>query len=121
MKDKVSELMDGELEAGAARRAVDLLENDAQALETWRRYHLIGDAMRDTPLLSAGFAGRLAGKLGEEPTVFAPGRLRLEPRRWQAVPTAMAASVAAFALVGWLAFAPQAPVPGQAPIAQVQP
>src|SRR4051812_9475993 len=121
MKDKVSELMDGELEAGAARRAIDLLESDAEALETWRRYHLIGDAMRHTPLLSPGFAARPGEKLAGEPTVFAPGRPRLEPRRWQAIPTAVAASVAAFALVGWLAFAPQAPQTAPAPMAQVQP
>ena len=59
--------------------------------------------MRDTPLLSAGFAARVAERLGAEPTVLAPGRRQPRPR----IVWAAAASVSAVALVGWLAFAPQ--------------
>ncbi|MGE5640860.1 MAG: sigma-E factor negative regulatory protein [Clostridia bacterium] len=122
MKERISELMDGELEPRAARQAIDALQADAEALDTWRRYQLISDAMRDTPLLSAGFAARVAARLEREPTVVAPGRLAEEPRRsppWVPMPAAVAASLAALALVGWLAFAPQAPAP--VPLAQVQP
>jgi sigma-E factor negative regulatory protein RseA len=64
--------------------------------------------------LSAGFAQRVASRLAEEPTVVAPVRFAPQPQgaRWLAL--SAAASVAAVALVGWLAFAPQqtaAPVP----------
>jgi sigma-E factor negative regulatory protein RseA len=109
MKEKISQLMDGELEAGDARRALDALHDEPQAQETWRRYHLISDAMRDTPLLSSGFAARLQEKLDQEPTVFAPGRIRVQANARLAMPAAAAAGVAAVALVGWLAFAPQQP------------
>ena len=49
------------------------------------------------------FAEVLA-RLADEPTVLAPGRLSAERGRWLAL--SAAASVAAVALVGWLAFAP---------------
>src|SRR6185369_8147610 len=78
------------------------------------------DAMRDTPMLSAGFAARLADKLEQEPTVLAPRSMRpeREPAPWLAMPAAIAASFAALALVGWLAFAPQSER-GAAQLAQV--
>jgi sigma-E factor negative regulatory protein RseA len=106
MKDRISALMDGELDDQAAAQTLDTLARDPEALDAWRTYHLISDALRDTQVLSEGFVRRVAAKLAEEPTVLAPARLRLrsgEPRRWMA----LAAGVAAFALVGWLGFAPQ--------------
>ena len=115
MKDRISALMDGELDDHAAAQALEALARDGEALDAWRTYHLISDALRDTQVLSDGFVRRVAAKLAEEPTVLAPGRLRLrsgEPRRWVAV----AAGVAAFALVGWLGFAPQQTA--VAPVAQ---
>ncbi len=124
MKERISELMDGELEPREARQAIDALVRDTQALDTWRRYQLISDAMRDTPLLSAGFAERLAARLEREATVMAPGRLAGQPRAsqpWLPMPAAVAASLAALALVGWLAFSPQAQAPAPVPVAQVQP
>jgi sigma-E factor negative regulatory protein RseA len=113
--------MDGELDEAAAGAAIDAVQRDAPAGAAWQTYHLIRDAMTDTRLLSAGFGARMAERLAAEPTVLAPARRapstsRSEPRRW--LPVAAAAS-AAFALVGWLAFAPQpdSPVPqvAQAP------
>jgi sigma-E factor negative regulatory protein RseA len=120
MKDGISQLMDGELDERAAAGAIESLAAEGEARNTWRTYHLISDAMRDTPLLSAGFGARLAEKLSAEPTVLAPNRINAA-RPWFAMPAAAAASFAALALVGWLAFAPQAPAPVQAPVAQNQP
>jgi sigma-E factor negative regulatory protein RseA len=127
MKSRISALMDGELERQEAQAPLDALRADDAARDTWRSYHLIGDAMRDTRMLSAGFAARVAAKLDEEPTVMAPVRLpqRAERPRWQLL--SAAASVAAVALVGWLAFVPQnqpdtvAPLAKVAPPAKVQP
>jgi sigma-E factor negative regulatory protein RseA len=104
MKDRISAFMDGELDDQAAGQMLDALGRDREALETWRTYHLISDALRDSRLLSEGFTARVTEQLAKEPTVLAPNRLKAEqPRRW----VAMAASVAAVALVGWLGFAPQ--------------
>src|SRR5258705_9297464 len=112
MKDRISQLMDGELDDRAAADAIHALSGedkagDGEARDTWRMYHLISDAMRDTPVLSAGFAARVAEKLAAEPTVLSPNRLKPQPRAWFAMPAAAAAGLAGVALVGWLAFAPQ--------------
>ena len=105
MKESISQLMDGELDERATEAALGALRRDAQAIDAWRTYHLVSDAMRDTPLLSAGFAARFSERLAAEPTVLAPS-----PRpAWPRLALAAAASVAGIALVGWLAFAPQRP------------
>ena len=98
-------LMDGELDDRGAAPALDALGRDGEALLAWRTYHLIGDALRDCRLLSEGFAARVDRRLADEPTVLAPRRAPFQ-RRWRFALSA-AASVAAVALVGWLAFAPQ--------------
>ena len=138
MKARISALVDGELELHEAAGPLDALSVEGEARDTWRSYHLIGDAMRDTRMLSAGFAARVAAKLAQEPTVMAPARVAPAPQRprWQLL--SAAASLAAVALVGWVAFGPQesgpqvaqtppqnlaASEPAQvaAPAAQVQP
>jgi sigma-E factor negative regulatory protein RseA len=126
MKDRISELMDGELDERAAADAIRTLGRGGEALEAWRAYHLIGDSMRETRLLSAGFSARVAARLAAEPTVLAPQRARAESRTWFAL--SAAASFAAVALVGWLAFAPQSGVvpqqaqaPAPAAVAQAAP
>lgn len=123
MKSRISALMDGELERREAAGPLEALKAGGEARETWRTYHLISDAMRDTQLLSAGFSARVSAKLAGEPTVVAPSRFRLQPSRalWQTLPAA--ASIAAVALVGWLAFGPQEgarPAPPQPRVAQAQ-
>lgn len=118
MKDQISALMDGELEGRAADEALDLLRGDREAADTWRLYHLMSDAMRgQRRLLSPGFVERCATRLATEPAVLPPGGL---PGRtpMQRYALAAAASLAAIALVGWLALAPQ-PQP-QTPVAQAQ-
>src|SRR5258706_4349081 len=121
MKDRISQLMDGELDDRAAADAIQALSTesragDGEARDTWRMYHLISDAMRDTPLLSAGFAARVAEKLAAEPTVLSPSRLKPHPRTWVAIPAAAAAGLTGDALFGWIAVSTQhlgcpAPVP----------
>jgi sigma-E factor negative regulatory protein RseA len=119
MKDRISQLMDGELDDRAAADAIQALSGEGEMREAWRLYHLISDAMQDTPVLSAGFAARVTGKLAAEPTVVAPNRIKPQPRAWFAMPAAVAASLAGAALVGWLAFAPlQQGASSPAPVAQ---
>lgn len=105
MKSRISALMDGELERADAEAAVDALRGDGEAREAWRAYHLVGDAMRDSHLVSEGFAARVTARLADEPTVLAPRpRPLLGERRWQLL--GAAASLAAVALVASVAFAP---------------
>ena len=102
MKEKISALVDGELERNASAETLDGLKTAGEARDTWRSYHLIGDAMRDTRMLSPGFSARVAAKLAAEPTVMAPGRAP-RPQRLQLQLLSAAASLAAVALVGWFA------------------
>jgi sigma-E factor negative regulatory protein RseA len=116
MKENISQLMDGELDERASATAFDSLQRDREALEVWRTYHVISDAMRDTPRLSEDFAARFAARLAAEPTVLAPARRARPPRLvWAAV-----ASLAGVGLVAWLAFAPQ-PQPPAPQLAQAAP
>lgn len=109
-------MMDGELDDRGFAQAYDTLGRDDEALGAWRTYHLISDAMRDTPVLSPAFAARVAERIGNEPTIVAPGRMVAEPRRWFAL--SAAASIAAVGLVGWMAFGPQQPGSLQGPVAK---
>ena len=108
MNSKVSELMDGELEAREAEQLITALRDaQGQAREAWRTYHLISDAMRDTARLSPGFAARVAERLAAEPTLLAP---RVAPqgkapvRAWG---LRLAAGVGAVALVAGVVLVPQ--------------
>jgi len=97
MKSKISALMDGELERHEAAALLDALRAEGEMRDAWRTYHLIGDAMHDTRMLSSGFAGRVAARLAAEPTVLAPRLAPAERPRWQLL--SAAASVAAVAMV----------------------
>jgi sigma-E factor negative regulatory protein RseA len=109
MKSRISALMDGELERGDESDALKALAADGEARDAWRTYHLISDALRDTRLLTGSFAERVAARLADEPTVIAPGRLAPAAGDTRRFALSAAAGVAAVALVGWLAFAPQQP------------
>jgi negative regulator of sigma E activity len=127
MNEAISALMDGELEGRAADDALEHLRRDGEAANAWRLYHLMSDAMHgQRQVLSARFVERVAARLATEPAVLSPGAL---PGRTplQRYALAAAASLAAVALVGWLAFAPQAqqqPVPvatATAPVPRIDP
>jgi sigma-E factor negative regulatory protein RseA len=105
MKERISALMDGELDDKSATELIELLGRDRDARLAWASYHVISDAMRDGRLLSDGFDARLSERLAAEPTVLAPRSRQTESKRWYAL--SAAASLAAVAFVGWLAFAPQ--------------
>jgi len=109
MNDKISALMDGELDDKSTAEMIDSLGRDGDALRVWRAYHLISDAMRDSRMLSDGFTARVAARLSAEPALLAPARLQAEQRKWLVL--SAAASVAAVSLVSWLAFAPQREAP----------
>jgi sigma-E factor negative regulatory protein RseA len=107
--DKISALMDGELDARQAEQQVGRLRHDTEARACWDTFHLIGDALRGECRFSAQFGARLYARLEQEPTVLAPRR-RTPAGRATAYALSAAASVAAVALVGWVALQ-NAPVP----------
>ena len=97
--EEVSQLMDGELEADGLEHACRGLRATS-AMQTWICYHVIGDALRGCGGLSPGFAERFSARFSTEPTLIAPPRRHTAPA---AMAWALAASVAAVCVVGWVA------------------
>jgi sigma-E factor negative regulatory protein RseA len=121
MRAKISALMDGELGAPELNEPLAALRESGEALEAWRTYHLISDALHGATLLAGGCLGKVAARLALEPALLGPLPADVMPpagARWF-VPSALAAGVAAIALVGWIAFAPpQKAAPVVVPVAQ---
>ena len=128
--DKISELMDGELDERQSQQQLVRLKQSEDLLQHWHTFHLIGDALRGERPLSARFGERLSARLFSEPTVLAPRHSH--PRRFMTYALSAAASLSAVALVGWVAFvnnplappmevakAPAASAPAPAPQTQI--
>jgi sigma-E factor negative regulatory protein RseA len=121
MKAKISALMDGELGTSELDEPLAALRADGEAQDAWRTYHLISDALHGPTLLAGGTVSKVAARLAQEPALLGPLPADVMPPaggRWF-VPSALAAGIAAVALVGWIAFAPQPATTDPAvPIAQ---
>lgn len=100
--DRISALMDGELEDREAEREFSRIQQEQGLRETWDVFHLIGDAVRGDSLLSPGFSHRLSETLQHEPTALAPLR-RPSSRKITAYALSAAASLSAVAMVAWVA------------------
>jgi sigma-E factor negative regulatory protein RseA len=113
MKSKISAMMDGELGSQELDEPLSAIAADGEARESWRTYHLISDALRGDAALSADCARRVSQRLAQEPALIAPlpAQVRAPARPRWFVPSALAASVAAVAFVGWVALAPQQATP----------
>lgn len=100
MKQEISALMDGELEADQARTVIGQLGSDPSLRSEWALYHLIGDALREQAFAALDVEEQVRRRLTDEPTVLAPRRLLARSVRLYVL--SAAASVAAVALVGWV-------------------
>src|SRR5688572_5815944 len=105
--EKISALMDGELDERQHQQELSRLRQDGELRQTWNTFHLIGDALRGERLLLADVAGPFSRRLAAEPTVLAPQRTHARARKVTTVALSAAASVAAAAFVGWVALSPQ--------------
>ena len=113
--ERLSALMDGELDQDQAASLFAQLKTDATLPEAWNDYHLIGEALRHQGLPDARLGRRIAAALSDEPTVFVPAvahhvktgneaKVGVVRHRWAAV----AAAVAVVSLVTWF-------IPGNSP------
>ena len=124
MKETLSAWMDSELSGEQARPLLPQLKHDAELRRNWDCYHLIGDALRGVQ--GSDLCARVCARLDAEPTVLAPQRrIKPEKLRWTAL--SLAASMAAVALVAWMALPGTQPdsvqlaaVPAPAPAAEVR-
>jgi sigma-E factor negative regulatory protein RseA len=83
-RERLSALLDGELDATAVGQACAQWRESAQSRSTWHAYRLIGDVLRSDdlagdPARDAGFLGALRARLAAEPVVLAPQPLAFEP------------------------------------------
>jgi sigma-E factor negative regulatory protein RseA len=101
--DRISALMDGELDSAEAEREIGRLKTDVESRERWESFHVVGDALRGDPVLSAGFSNELSKRLVQEPTVLAPRSRSRQARRFTTYALSAAASISAMALVAWVA------------------
>jgi len=113
MNERISALMDGEVDASQLSQDLARLKSSSDLRRTWDAYHLIGDALRGpiSPALTASVSQRLAA----EPTVLAPRRSF--PRgKIARLAFSVAAGAAGVALVVWMALPGLSPAPLQVAI-----
>jgi sigma-E factor negative regulatory protein RseA len=114
--EKISALMDGELDGQQAHQQIQRLKDNEELARCWDTFHLIGDAMRNERALSQAFGQRVTSRISAEPTVLAPRRTTTV-KRAATYALSAAASLSAVALVGWVALSAVPPAP-QADIAK---
>lgn len=115
IREQLSALMDGELDADQTRFVLARANGDAELVQRWARYQLAGQALRREamPPLRAGFADAVMAAITASPARQPLGQRLL---RWGAG-GAIAASVALAALV---VTRPAGEAPGTAPAALVR-
>ena len=111
MNEKLSALMDGELDQGEARTVIKSLGSDDVSREHWDLYHVIGETLRGDDLGStkshkAGTDAIFAA-LALEPTVLAPAMLKRPVEKRTRIALAMAASVVTISAIGVVAMRQQ--------------
>lgn len=101
MSERISALMDGELEDDDAFGLLANANGQGRLRDSWATYHLIGDALRQMPNLAHGMGADFHARLAAEPTILVPrrGNTRSHTRKWLAWSAAAAAAVMAVALV----------------------
>lgn len=104
MKDRLSALLDGDLDEQSAHPVFESMRRDRSLRTDWEAYCLIGDVLRGDRDGNAGFVGRVMADIDEEPTLLAPSpRPAAEGGRlWRSL-MPLAASVMGVAAVGWVA------------------
>jgi sigma-E factor negative regulatory protein RseA len=84
--ERLSALVDGELDGATTEEACRRWKSDARARRTWYSYHLIGDVLRSDDLAAGAcrdgrFLAALRARLETEPVVLAPAPLQVVPSR----------------------------------------
>jgi len=100
MNERISALMDGEVDESELTRDLNGLRSDGGLRRTWDIYHLIGDSLRGHA--APAFVARVSQRLAAEPTVLAPQR-RAPRGKFAQLAFSAAAGAAGVALVVWLA------------------
>lgn len=101
MRNKVSELMDGELDGTHAVEIINAVKNDNDLFSDWKIYHAIGDSLRQSAI-NIDISEQVRNQLADEPLLLAPYPHKIHQNRKQKLLSlSVAASVAALS-IGWL-------------------
>lgn len=117
MNEKLSALIDGELDEFEAELVFARMRSSEEARRLWGEFHLIGDALRHVTPTHQDMTARIMEALQEEPVVLAPNAVRKSATLQQTL--AMAASVAGLAMVSLLAWNGRPHPATAAPVAQI--
>ncbi len=108
MEEKISALMDGELDANEAASTIARFKKTDELREQWAVYHLISDILAQQETIPADVTRRVNARLATEPTVLAP---RPSPSaRHKPIAFAAAASITAMAVAAWMSLHTTQPV-----------
>ena len=103
MKNRVSALMDGELEDHEIDETLQALRRRDDLRTAWSDAQVIGSVLRKDGAAAFDVSAQVMSALELEPTVLAPRSRRVE---WRRPALALAASAAGIALVSSLAMSP---------------
>lgn len=101
MKEKISALMDGELDADDAASAIAQFRKTDELREQWTVYHLISDVLTQPETIPIDVTQRVNARLAAEPTVLAPRTSGISPKH-RPIAFAAAASITAVAVAAWM-------------------
>lgn len=101
MRNKVSELMDGELDSVDATKIIDAVSSDNNMFRDWEVYHAIGDSLRQSAV-NIDISEKVRNRLADEPLLLAPYPHKTHQNHKQKLLSlSVAASVVVFS-AGWL-------------------
>jgi sigma-E factor negative regulatory protein RseA len=124
LKEKLSALLDGELEPVESIKLLRRIEGEPDLKTIWSRYSLTSEAMRSKRVLvpDGGFVDRISATLADEPTVLAPRAERKSHRavREKVVTAALAASLALVAVVVGKSLKDYSPIRGSELLARAE-
>jgi len=106
--EKISELMDGELEGQECKSHLQRLCKDPQLAKRWDQYHLIRDVLRSEAGTRVDLVASMHARLEAEPTILAPRRRVQTLIARIALPAA--AAIAGVVVGGWLSSSPSVPL-----------
>jgi sigma-E factor negative regulatory protein RseA len=101
LPEKMSLLLDGELDQEESLKLLDLIETDPELRKRWRRYCLVRESMRSRQKIwpDDHFVKEISAALVSEPTVLVPSRTARTKTRDKMVTMALAASLALLAIL----------------------
>jgi sigma-E factor negative regulatory protein RseA len=108
--EKISQLMDGELEAQECEVHIRRLAQQVELARRWDQYHLIRDVLRAEAGTRVDLIASVRARLQAEPTIVAPRRRLQEAMARFALP--VAAAVTGIVIGGW--WTSQTPTPSVA-------